>query len=184
MLEAFLQHFGYPAVFLGAFLEGEMSLVLAAYLALRGYLEIEPVMILAFLGTYASDQFWYFLGRRHGRRILARRPRWQALADKTLPLVRRHPDLWVLCFRFIYGLRTVMPVALGLTGYPWGRYLVLTAIGAGLWAAALGLAAYHIGAALEALLGDMRDAQLLLLGALVLLGISLWLYRRMRRSQD
>lgn len=184
MLEAFLQHFGYPAVFLDAFLEGEMSLVLAAYLALRGYLEIEPVMFLAFLGTYASDQFWYFLGRRHGRRILARRPRWQALADKTLPLVRRHPDLWVLCFRFIYGLRTVMPIALGLTGYPWGRYLALTAIGAGLWAAALGLAAYHIGAALEALLGDMRVAQLLLLGALVLLGVSLWLYRRTRREQD
>ena len=35
MLEDLLQQFGYPALVLGTFLEGEMSLLLAAYLALR-----------------------------------------------------------------------------------------------------------------------------------------------------
>jgi len=67
MLENLLQHFGYPALALGTFLEGEMSLLLAAYLALRGILQIELVMLFAFLGTYASDQLWFHLGRRHGR---------------------------------------------------------------------------------------------------------------------
>ena len=34
-------------------------------------------MIVAFLGSYAGDQLWYFLGRKHGRKLLARKPRWQ-----------------------------------------------------------------------------------------------------------
>lgn len=146
MLENLLQQFGYPAVLLGTFLEGEMSRLLAAYLALRGYLSIEGVVLCAFGGTYASDQPWYFLGRRHGRRILARRPHLQGLGDKASLLLRRHPDLWVLGFRFIYGMRTVMPLAIGLSGYSWRRYLLLDAIGVAIWSTGLGLAAYHLGA--------------------------------------
>jgi len=182
MLEHLLQQFGYPAVLLGTFLEGEMALLLAAYLALRGYLSIELVVLFAFCGTYASDQLWYFLGRRHGRRILARRPHWQGLGDKALLLLRRHPDLWVLGLRFIYGMRTVMPLAIGLSGYSWRRYLLLDAIGVAIWATGLGLAAYHLGAALETILGDFRRYQLYVFGALLLIALGFWLRQRLRRS--
>ncbi|MDP2245192.1 DedA family protein [Pseudomonas sp.] len=182
MLENILQQFGYPAVLLGTFVEGEMSLLLAAYLALRGYLSIELVILFAFFGTYASDQLWYFLGRSHGRRILERRPHWQGLGDKALLLLRRHPDLWVLGFRFIYGMRTVMPLAIGLSGYSWRRYLLLDAIGVAIWASGLGLAAYHLGAALDTLLSDFRRYQLYVLGALLVIGLGFWLRRRLRRS--
>ncbi|MCC5763427.1 DedA family protein, partial [Klebsiella pneumoniae] len=116
MLQQFLQDFGYFALFLGTFFEGETILVLAGFLAFRGYMQLDTVILTAFLGSYAGDQLWYFLGRRHGRRLLARKPRWQKLGDKALDHVRRHPDLWVLSFRFVYGLRTVMPVAIGLSG--------------------------------------------------------------------
>lgn len=184
MLEDLLQQFGYPALLLGTFLEGEMSLLLAAYLALRGYLNLEAVVLFAFCGTFASDQLWYYLGRRHGRRLLVRRPRWQALGDQALRHLRRHPDLWVLSFRFIYGMRTVMPLAIGLSGYSWRRYVLLDAIGAALWAGGLGLAAYHLGAALEVLLGDLRRYQLYVFATLALLGAALWLRRRGRPPES
>ena len=116
MLQQFLQEFGYFALFLGTFFEGETILVLAGFLAFRGYMDLKLVMIVAFLGSYAGDQLWYFLGRKHGRKLLARKPRWQLMGDKALEHIRRHPDIWVLSFRFVYGLRTVMPVAIGLSG--------------------------------------------------------------------
>ena len=141
MLQQFLQEFGYFALFLGTFFEGETILVLAGFLAFRGYMDLKLVMIVAFLGSYAGDQLWYFLGRKHGRKLLARKPRWQLMGDKALEHIRRHPDIWVLSFRFVYGLRTVMPVAIGLSGYPPGRYLLLNGIGAAIWAIALATAA-------------------------------------------
>ena len=149
MLQQFLQDFGYFALVLGTFFEGETILVLAGFLAFRGYMDINMVCVVAFFGSYAGDQLWYFMGRRHGRAILARRPRWQAMGDRALDHIRRHPDIWVLSFRFVYGLRTVMPVAIGLSGYPPRRYLLLNGIGAAVWAVALGAAAYHFGAILE-----------------------------------
>mgnify|MGYP001358307697 CR=1 FL=1 len=183
MLQNFLHEFGYFALFLGTFFEGETVLVLAGFLAFRGYMDIKMVMLVAFLGSYAGDQLWYFLGRRHGRKLLARKPRWQAMGDKALDHIRRHPDLWVLGFRFVYGLRTVMPVAIGLSGYPPGRYLLLNGIGALIWSAALGLAAYHFGALLEGILGSVKRYELWVLGGLILLGIVLWITRSIRASR-
>lgn len=181
MLHELIRQFGYPALILGTFLEGEVSLLLAAYLAVRDYLEIEWVALCAFLGTFASDQLWYHLGRRHGRALLARKPRWQPLGERANALLRRHPDLWVLGFRFLYGLRTVMPLAIGLSGYSWRRYLLLDAIGAALWAGGLSLLAYRVGGAMEGLLDELRRYQLYLLSGLVVLLALTWLYRRRQR---
>ena len=183
MLQQFLQEFGYFALFLGTFFEGETILVLAGFLAFRGYMDLKLVMIVAFLGSYAGDQLWYFMGRKHGRKLLARKPRWQLMGDKALEHIRRHPDIWVLSFRFVYGLRTVMPVAIGLSGYPPGRYLLLNGIGAAIWAIALATAAYHFGAVLEGLLGSVKKYELWVLGGLLVLGLSLWARRRFKNAR-
>lgn len=183
MLQHFLNDFGYLALFLGTFFEGETILVLAGFLAFRGYMDIKLVMVVAFLGSYAGDQLWYFLGRRHGRKLLARRPRWQMMGDRALEHIRKHPDIWVLSFRFVYGLRTVMPVAIGLSGYPPRRYLILNGIGAAVWASALGLAAYHFGSLLEGLLGNVKKYELWVLGGLLLLGVLLWVSRRIKAAR-
>lgn len=180
MLQDFLQDFGYLALFIGTFFEGETILVLAGFLAFREYLDIKCVILVAFLGSFCGDQTWYYLGRYKGRQILESKPRWQAMSQKALDHIRRHPDAWVLGFRFVYGLRTVMPVAIGMSGYPPRRYFILNGIGAVIWSVALGLAAYHFGAALEGLLGDIKRYELWVLGSLILLGLGLWVRRRLR----
>lgn len=183
MLQQFLNDFGYFALFLGTFFEGETILVLAGFLAFRGYMDINIVVVVAFLGSYAGDQLWYFLGRKHGRKLLARKPRWQLMGDRALEHIRKHPDIWVLSFRFVYGLRTVMPVAIGLSGYPPGRYLILNGIGAAIWATALAAAAFHFGAVLEGMLGSVKKYELWVLGALLVLGLVLWLRRRFKNAR-
>jgi len=182
MLQQFLQDFGYLALFLGTFFEGETILVLAGFLAFRGYMDINAVVLTAFFGSYAGDQLWYYLGRKHGRRLLARKPRLQKMGDKALGYIQRHPDLWVLSFRFVYGMRTVMPVAIGLSGYPPLRYLILNGIGAIVWAMALGYASFHFGSVMESILGNIKKYELWVLGALVVVGALLWL-RRYLKSQ-
>jgi membrane protein DedA with SNARE-associated domain len=76
-----------------------------------------------------------------------------------------------------------MPVAIGLSGYPPGRYLLLNGIGAAIWATALAAAAYHFGAVLEGMLGSIKKYELWVLGALLILGLGLWLRRRFKNAQ-
>lgn len=180
MLHAFLEQFGYIALFIGVFFEGETILVLAGFLAFQGYLRLDLVILTAFLGACAGDQLWYLLGRRYGDRILSRNRRWQRLGENALSRLRRRPALWVLGFRFVYGVRTVMPVAIGVSGYPPARFMLFNVIGAAVWASVLGLAAYHFGTLLQVLIGHIKRYELYVLGGLFALGCVLWLNRYFR----
>jgi hypothetical protein len=92
-------------------------------------MDINLVVVVAFFGSYAGDQLWYFLGAKHGANC-SRANRAGMMGDRALEHIRKHPDIWVLSFRFVYGLRTVMPGGDRLSGYPPGRYLLLNGIGA------------------------------------------------------
>lgn len=184
MLQTFLQDYGYLALFIGTFFEGETILVLAGFLASRGYLDIYLVMFTAASGGYCGDQLWYFLGRRKGREILARKPHWQVLGEKALNHLRRYPDVWVLGFRFVYGLRTVMPIAIGISGYPPLRFLLFNALSAAIWAVILGAAAFHLGSALELVLNNIKHYELRVIAVLLIGGGLLWLWRRQRNRRQ
>ncbi|MEY1661467.1 DedA family protein [Isoalcanivorax beigongshangi] len=183
MLQRLLEDYGYLALFLGTYFEGETILVLAGFLAYREYLELWMVILVAFIGSYAGDQTWFYLGRWKGNSLLERKPKLKLLADKALRYLNKYPDLWVLSFRFVYGLRTVMPVAIGMSGYPPLRYLVLNGIGAAIWATVLGYTSYIFGAVLEEVLGDIKRYELTILGTLVVVGLLVWGIRRWRHRR-
>ena len=76
-----------------------------------------------------------------------------------------------------------MPLTIGLSGYSWPRYLLLDAIGAGVWAGGISLLAYSLGNAMGGLLDELRHYQILLLAGVVLLLAFAWLYRWSQRRR-
>lgn len=60
----FLSHYGYLALLIGTFLEGETILVLGGLAAHQGYLDLAGVILAAFAGSLMGDQFFFLLGRR------------------------------------------------------------------------------------------------------------------------
>jgi len=73
-LESFVQSYGYGALFLGTLLEGETVLILAGLMAHMGLMKLPPVILVALLGSFLEDQFYFFLGRRQGAALLDRHP--------------------------------------------------------------------------------------------------------------
>jgi len=112
-LESIVDTYGYVAVLLGTFLEGETILVLGGFAAHRGYLALPWVIVAAFFGSLCGDQLFFFLGRKHSQAVLARRPAWKASADKANRLLERYRTPFILIFRFLYGLRSVCPFVIG-----------------------------------------------------------------------
>ena len=58
-MEYWINTYGYAAVFIGCFFEGETILVLGAFAAHRGYLSLAGVCFAAFMGTFLGDQLYY-----------------------------------------------------------------------------------------------------------------------------
>jgi membrane protein DedA with SNARE-associated domain len=175
-IESFVHSYGYLAVLVGTFFEGETVLVLGAYFAQRGYLVLEGVIAMAFLGTLLGDQLAFWVGRRFGRSLLARHPRWQARVRRAGALVARHQVKVILGFRFVYGLRTATPFALGMGRHVRAStFVALNLIGAFVWAVAFGLAGYAFGTAVETLLARVEHYEAIALVIVVALGVLVWL---------
>jgi membrane protein DedA with SNARE-associated domain len=174
-LEALIISYGYAAIGIGTFLEGETILVLGGLAAHGGYLKLEWVIISAFLGTLFGDQLYYYIGRFKGKELLERKPAWKAKSERVFALLDRHQVLFILGFRFVYGLRTITPIAIGVSGISPFRYLVLNALGGLLWAIVIGSAGYLFGNAVEMVLGDIKKYELGLLAGIAILGTLIWL---------
>lgn len=187
MLADLIERFGYLVILIGTFFEGETVLVLGGFAAHHGHLDLPGVILAAFLGSYAGDQVWFHLARRYGRRWLARRPLLLGRVERVRDRLGGHADWFVLTFRFLYGIRSVGPMALAMSGYPPRRFLVLNGIAAAVWAVVVGWAGYLFGQAFELLLGEVKDMQLKILGAILAAVaaalIGHWLYRRWLRRK-
>jgi membrane protein DedA with SNARE-associated domain len=180
VLEILIRDYGYAAILVITFFEGESIVLLAGAAAHFGLLEAPWIVTSALAGSFAGDQLWYYVGRRWGPRIIARRRGWQERAERVYRRLRRHQNWLILSFRYYYGLRSVTPFAIGSAQVPRLRFFVLNLAGAVLWAFSFTYAGYFLGEASQHMLEDFKRYGLWLLGALLAFGIALRLAARFR----
>jgi membrane protein DedA with SNARE-associated domain len=177
-ISSLIASYGYYALFLGTFLEGETVLVAAGYAAHRGLLKLTWVIVIAFLGATLGDQVAFLAGRRYGDRLLARFPALQPRAAKVRALLNYYHTPLILAVRFLYGLRIAGPLVIGMSNVTLPRFIFLNMAGALVWAVSVALAGYYFGATLELILVDIRHFDEVILLAIPVAGSGFWLWRR------
>ncbi len=155
-LETLISQYGVLAVFLGAAFEGETAVFLGGVFAHRHFMTWWEAATAAALGSFAADQAWFLAGRYANRLALVQRFLKTDTAQKVNQLLETHPTVFILAFRFIYGMRTVSPIAIGLSSVPVTRFVILNFIAAIVWAVLITTIGYLFGNAVEMLFGRLR----------------------------
>ena len=184
--QALLDSYGYVAIVVGTFLEGET--VLALVELDRSHVphhELPWVIAAALCGTLFGDQFYFFMGRFKGKAVLRKRPQWQIRANKVFNLLQRHETLLILGFRFMYGIRTIASFVIGMSHVATAKFVMLNVLGALVWASIVGGFGYAFGKAFEVLVSDIKHYQVQVISAIVVLGVLFSLfytYSRRKRA--
>ncbi|HVA15966.1 MAG TPA: DedA family protein [Stellaceae bacterium] len=185
-----LEHgtWSYLIAFAWTFFEGETFVLFAGFAASQGLLAWPLVMAAAWLGSFAGDQTYFWIGRHFGVGLLARQPVWQERVDRALVWVRRFDAGFILTFRFIYGIRNFSSFALGISRVNWRRFMIFNFIAAGLWAAIFVGAGYLCGHTFGRFLGEIAErfseAMLIIFALLLIAGhFAHRLHRRRRRQK-
>ncbi|HSN20597.1 MAG TPA: DedA family protein [Usitatibacter sp.] len=179
-LPALIDSYGYLAVCVGAFLEGETILALAGLAAFRGYLDLATVIAIALAAGFAGDQFYFFLGRRNGARILARFPDAQARAHRFDAMLARWHAPLIIAIRFMYGFRIVGPVLLGMGRVPSWKFLVYNFVGAAIWAPLIAGLGYVFGSVVESALENIEQYEMWLFVAVIAAGLLAFVAHHLR----
>jgi membrane protein DedA with SNARE-associated domain len=188
-IDLIIERFGVLGVFLGAGVEGETVAVAGGLLAHRGLIPLWAAAAAAACGSFVADQLLYFAGRHfsdHPR--LAPIKRKPAFAKAILAL-DRHPTGFIFAFRFLYGLRTVSPIVIGIAGVPPSRFILINAIAAAIWGPLFTCVGYAFGTGIEQAFGRLRPEIHLLavaacagLAAFVAFHIGRWSWRALHRE--
>ncbi|MGP8302307.1 DedA family protein [Streptomyces inhibens] len=161
------------------FMPSETTVVLVAVLIGPDPPLLALLAGVAAAGALAGDCLGYTVGRYAGPRAigrLLRGERGRARHTRARTRVERHAALLVIAGRFVPGGRVVAALSTGSVRFPFRRFVVLDAIGAGTWA----LCSAALGGLGGAALGDSPAKGMLLVSGigLVVAGCAGYLHRR------
>jgi membrane protein DedA with SNARE-associated domain len=178
-----LDSYGYIALLVGTFLEGETIVIIAGFLAQQDLLSPPLIAASAFCGSMTSDQLMFQLGRWKGMALIRRFPRLDKKVKKTMSLLSRYETPLILGFRFIYGVRNVTPILMGVSGVNRLKFLALNTVGAAVWSVSFTAIGYFFGQAVTAFHEAFPHTGRYVLGALALTAFGIWFWRRRRKKR-
>jgi membrane protein DedA with SNARE-associated domain len=174
----------YFITFVWTFFEGETFVLIAGFAAAQGLLIAPLLLVAAWLGSFAGDQCYFWIGRHFGMRLVARNPHWRERVDRALSWLTRFDTGFILSFRFIYGVRNFSSFALGISSIGWRRFMLLNFIAAGLWATVFVGVGLLCGHAFVRMVGQLAHGfSVVLLVVFIAALVAGHLFHKMRRNR-
>ncbi len=133
-MEQFIHQNGYLTVFVTVALAGELGLVAGAALARTGAVTLTGVVILGTAASFIANTIYFYAGRLLWNRWRFLRTRFGGKVERSSRVVRRYGSPLMLVARFFYGIRDIVPIALGLYRVNTGLFSLYNIIGAFIWA--------------------------------------------------
>ncbi len=157
LLIGWLKEYGYIILFLWSILEGEIGLIMAGILSHTGDMHYLIAIFVAGLGGFAGDQFYFYIGR-FNKGFIQRKLHKQRLKFAIAHLLLKKYG-WPIIFmqRYLYGLRTIIPMSIGITKYSAKQFALINLISAWVWAAITITPAYFFGSEILDLLAIARS---------------------------
>jgi len=140
-----LPKYGYLAILLAAFWEGEVVLIAAGTLCGAGYLDWRLTIVAAAIGGSAGDQIYFYAAHERAARAIQRSKRLTRYYPRISKFVLRHGTIAVLVSRFAAGFRITIPIVCATAGMPAKKYSILNLASGFAWATFWVAVMYQVG---------------------------------------
>ncbi len=171
-----LETYGYIGLFLYSLGGGFVALIGAGVLSFMGKMDLTLVIFIAFVANALGDILLFYMARYQKSMMmegLRKHRRKLALAHV---MMKKNGSLIILIQKFVYGIKTLIPIAIGLTKYDFKKFAILNVLSSGVWALAFGFGSYYSGSVLVKLAEIIGDKPWVAPIILLTFGGALWLY--------
>ncbi|WP_108649519.1 DedA family protein [Dongshaea marina] len=180
-----LKTYGYVILFAWAILEGEAGLIMAGLLSHTGDMNVGLAVFIAGLGGFVGDQIYFYIGR-YNKQYVHRKFKGQRRKFALAHLLLQKYG-WPIIFaqRYMYGLRTIIPISIGLTRYNARKFAFINLISAWCWAAITIIPTWYFGKHILILLHWVKEhAHLAIPLAGVIALALLWYFHTMTKKSE
>ncbi|WP_457564697.1 DedA family protein [Caminibacter sp.] len=175
-----LKEYGYIILFFWSIMEGETGLVMAGVLSHTGDMNLWLSILVAALGGFVGDQIYFYIGRLNKDWLHKEFKAHRRKFAKVRILLRKYGAGIIFIQRFMYGMRTIIPMAIGASGYDPKKFALINLISAFIWASITIIPSYIFGEQILAILKWAKEHFYLAVPlALFFLGLLWYLDRKM-----
>ncbi len=174
-----LETYGYIGLFLYSLGGGFVALLGAGVLSYMGKMDLATSMAIAFVANAIGDILLVYLARYQKSMMMegvSKHRRKLALAHIYM---KKYGSWIILIQKFIYGIKTLIPIAIGLTKYDFKKFIVLNIGSSAIWVFIVGFGSYYSGSILVKLAESIGNKPWIAPIILVVFGGGLWLYMEM-----
>lgn len=184
-LEEFISRYGYAAIFIFTFFEGESVLIAAGFLAFNGYLDTVTIILVSALASYIGHGTFFLIAFFKRDAFLRLIQRFVKVNLKKLEyLVERFGAGSIFISQWIYGFRLLTAAVLGFSGMRRRKYFFFLLISCLLWATICTIVGYFFGATLKNILGDVKKYSHYIAIGVVVAGFVIWFIRDLNKRRN
>jgi membrane protein DedA with SNARE-associated domain len=193
-VEHLLLHWGYPAIFVVAFIEAicipfpsEITFGFTGALAAEGHLSLAAVIAVGVAGEFLGSLAAYVIGRTGGRALVERHGKYVLLSgrdvDRATSFMARVGAPAVLIGRMVPLLRAFISLVAGIGEVPPVRFALSSFVGTAIYGSALASIGYALGTGWHRIVKGFTAASIVVV-ALIVLSLAVAVWHRWRTLRD
>ncbi len=192
-----MQEMGYLGIIFLMFMDNifppipsELIMPAAGFAASQGKLSLIGVIIAGSIGSLLAAAVFYWIGRLlNEARLIAwldRYGKWLFLKSDDLRTATRwfnqHGAKIVFFGRMIPAVRSLISIPAGVSGMPFGKFMLYSSLGTIIWTSILATAGYYLGNNYQLFAEWLSNAGHII-AAVLLIGVGFALYRYFKKTK-
>jgi len=184
-MEEYITRYGYIAIVFGTFFEGETTVLLGGIFSKLGYMKLDYVMAWAFLGTFAGDCTFFFLGKVFGRNIIDRYEFLRSKIPLANGIMRRYGNFIIFLVRFFVGVRGIILLLLGCTDIKKRTFFLYSTISSALWSIVVSAIGFLFANIVYIFVHDIEKYEMFIVPAVIIVVILfIFVYRNIVKERE
>jgi len=184
-MEEYITRYGYIAIVIGTFFEGETTVLLGGIFAKLRYMKLDYVMAWAFLGTFAGDCTFFFLGKVFGRNIIDRYEFLRSKIPLANGIMRRYGNFIIFLVRFFVGVRGIILLLLGCTDIKKRTFFLYSTISSALWSIVVSAIGFLFANIVYIFVHDIEKYEMFIVPAVIIVVILfIFVYRHIVKERE
>ena len=171
-----LSTYGYIGLFLYSLGGGFVGLLAAGVLSYAGKMDLATSISVAFVANFIGDMLLFYMSRYQKKDIMNYMHKHKRKLALSHILMKKYGSWVIFMQKYVYGIKTLIPLAIGLTKYDFKKFGILNLIASAIWAFIVGYGSYISGKPLMNAYEAVADKPYLAPIILVVFGGLIWGY--------
>ncbi len=148
-----LSTYGYIILAFYSFGGGMVALIGAGILSSMGKMDIGTSIMIATVANFIGDTMLFYLSQTNKKEVMGYMTKHKRKIAYTNLLMRKYGWLAVFLQKYIYGVKTLVPIVMGLTKYDFKKFVTLNFFASVVWGLLVGLISFYFSAAVREWMG-------------------------------